>query len=272
VAVVDQAGLCDVTKAISSAEVCAIDTESSGKDPRKASLFGIAFSVCEGHAFYVPTIQADLRGISTDSVLKELRRLLAKPVKVVGHNLKYDYVLLKRYGIHIAVPYFDTMLAAHECFGDWDFFNLGAVAKRLLGREIKRYRDLVENGQTLLGIPFKDLVEHGCADADITLMLHDHLRRILRQKGIEDQFTKKVMPLMRLLAEREHGGLRIDVGAIVRTKDILLKEIETAQAAVFTRVGKRFDFDSVRDIETVLKSIDEDSGANRQAIPPTESA
>ncbi|MCI0620649.1 MAG: hypothetical protein L0387_03090 [Acidobacteria bacterium] len=97
-------------KAISSAEFCAIDTESSDKDPRKASLFGVAFSVREGHAFYVPIIQADLHGISTDSLLKELRQLLAKRVKVVGHNLKYDYVLLKRYGIQIAVPYFDTML------------------------------------------------------------------------------------------------------------------------------------------------------------------
>ena len=256
VAVVDRAGLRDLSKAISNAEFCAVDTESSGKDPRKASMFGVAFSVREGHAFYVPTIQADLHGISSDSVLKELRKLLTKPVKVVGHNLKYDYVLLKRHGIQIAVPYFDTMLAAHECFGDWDFFNLGAVAKRLLGKDIKRYRDLVEDGQTLLDLPFKDLVEHGCADADMALRLHGHLRKILRQKGIEDQFTRNVMPLMRLLGDRECSGLSIDIRAIARRRNVLAKEIANAQAAIFAKVGKQFDLDSLRDIETALKGID----------------
>jgi DNA polymerase-1 len=87
VPVVDRAGLRDLKKAISGAEFCAVDTESSDKDPRKASLFGVAFSVREGQAFYVPIIQADLHGISTNSVLKEFRELLAKPVKVIGHNL-----------------------------------------------------------------------------------------------------------------------------------------------------------------------------------------
>jgi DNA polymerase-1 len=256
VPVVDRAGLRDLKKAISGAEFCAVDTESSDKDPRKASLFGVAFSVREGQAFYVPIIQADLHGISTNSVLKEFRELLAKPVKVIGHNLKYDYVLLKRYGIQIAVPNFDTMLAAHECFGDWDFFNLGAVAKRLLGKEIKRYRDLVEDGQTLLDVPFKDLVEHGCADADMALRLHGHLRKILRQKGIEDQFTKNVMPLMRLLGDRESNGLRISIRVIARKRDVLVKEIAAAQAAIFAKVGKKFDLDSLRDIETALQSID----------------
>src|SRR6516225_2916885 len=80
---------------------------------------------------------------------------LGGQVKVVGHNLKYDYVLLRRYSIRIRAPHFDTMLAAHECFGDWDFFNLGAVAKKLMGLDVKRYRDNVDEGQTLQDIPFK---------------------------------------------------------------------------------------------------------------------
>ncbi len=256
VAVVDRAGFSDLKKAILCAEFCAVDTESSDKDPRKASLFGVSFSVRVGQAFYVPITQADLYGISTDSILKELRELLAKNIKFVGHNLKYDYVLLKRYGVEIAVPYFDTMLAAYECFGDWDFFNLSALTKKLLGREIKRYRDLVEEGQTLLDVPFKDLVEHGCADADMALRLHGHLHQILQQKGIEYQFTKDVMPLMRLLGDRECSGVRIDICAIVRKMDTLSMEIATARTAIFAKVGKQFDIDSPKDIEIVLRGID----------------
>ena len=256
VAVVDRAGLRDFKKAISSAEFLAVDTESSDKDPRKASLFGVAFSVRENQAFYLPTTQADLHGISTESVLGELRELLAKDVKVLGHNLKYDYVLLKRYDIQIAVPYFDTMLAAHECFGDWDFFNLGALAKRLLRKEVKRYRDLVEKGQTLLDVPFKDLVEHGCADADMALRLHGHLRDNLKKKGVEGQFVKDVMPLMRLLADKECAGVRVDVRMIVQKMDALAKAAATARAAIMASVGKQFNLDSLKDIDVVLRGVD----------------
>ena len=135
-------------------------------------------------------------------------------------------------------------------------YNLGALAKRLLGKEIRRYRDLVEDGQTLMDVPFKDLVEHGCADADMTLRLHGNLRQILRQKGIEDQFTRNVMPLMRLLGDTECSGLRIDIRAIARRRDVLTKEIATAQAAIFAKVGRQFDLDSLRDVETALKGID----------------
>ena len=139
--------------------------------------------------------ETDLCDVSTTSVVKVLRRILGRDIKVVGHNLKYDYVLLRRYGIRIE-PHFDTMLAAHECFGDWDFFNLRAVAKKLIAKDVKRYRDIVDTGQTLQDIPFKDLVEHGCADADATLKLYRRLRTILKEKSIDNQFANEVMPLM----------------------------------------------------------------------------
>src|SRR5262245_55907582 len=188
-AVVDRAGLSEFEKAVASAKVCAVDTEATDKDPRKASLLGVAIAITEGQAFYIPVTETDLRDVSTESIIDALRRLLGSHVKVVGHNLKYDYVLLRRYGIRIQVLHFDTMLAAQECFGDLDFFNLGAVAKKLIGKNVKRYRDLVDEGETLQEIPFKDLFEHGCADADAALRLYGCLRTILKKKGIDSQFT-----------------------------------------------------------------------------------
>ena len=64
------------------------------------------------------------------------------------------------------------------------------------------------------------------------------------------------MPLMQLLGDRECSGIRIDIRAIARRRDVLEKEIASAQAAIFAKVGKRFDLGSLRDIETALKSID----------------
>ena len=70
--------------------------------------------------------------------MRPANRFNEAPGGVCVLNLKYDYVLLRRYGIQIQTLHFDTMLAAHECFGDLDFFNLGAVAKKLIGKDVKR--------------------------------------------------------------------------------------------------------------------------------------
>src|ERR1019366_7049161 len=121
---------------------CTVDTESSGKDPHSAELFGISISVKKGEAFYVPTAVHDLGGVDRDTVISALRRLLEGGIKVTGHNLKYDYVLLRKHGIKIVDVDFDTMLAAYDCFGDSDVLNLQYLAKRHLGRTIKAHGEI----------------------------------------------------------------------------------------------------------------------------------
>ena len=83
------------------------------------------------------------------------------PVRRVmpNHNLKDDYAVLRRYELEPDSPHFDTMLAAYACFGDWEFWNLAAIVKKLLGLSIKRYRDIVGAGETFLDRPFNELVD-----------------------------------------------------------------------------------------------------------------
>ncbi len=165
---------------LSQTEVCAIDTETSGKDPRCATLYGVSMAVKEGQAFYVPMMQSDLDGLSPEDVCARLNVVFSRKLKLVGHNLKYDFAVLQRNGIDVQELHFDTMLAAHECFGDWEFWNLSALAKKLLGASVKRYRDIVGDGETFLDRPFKELVEHACCDADMALRLHAVLTKELR--------------------------------------------------------------------------------------------
>jgi hypothetical protein len=254
-AVRDEAGLRQLRDAISNCDVCAIDTESSDKDPRRATLFGVAFAVGEGRAFYVPVTEADLRGTTPKDVLRVLRQLLATDLKAVGHNLKYDYVLLRRHGIEMKNPYFDTMLAAYDCFGDLPFFNLSALSRRFLGRDIKRYRDIVDEGKTLLDVPFNDLVEHGCSDADTTLRLHRYLRQALAERRIEDAFMTVTMPLMRLLGDTEVDGLRIDVRALMRQQSALERQTAALRRLIDGQGGKGADLESVKGVAAFVMSL-----------------
>jgi DNA polymerase I-like protein with 3'-5' exonuclease and polymerase domains len=253
-AIRNDAGMQELEVRVSHSEVCAIDTEATDKDPRSASLVGLAFSVKAEEAFYVPLVEADLE-LPTDTVKARLQKVLAGRTRFVGHNVKFDCVLLRRHGITIKHIVFDTMLAAYECFGDWEFFNLAAAARRLLGKEIRRYRDIVGEGATLLDIPFKELLEHACSDADITLRLYRRLKQELESRRLLQQFSTQTMALLRTLVDKECNGVRLNIKAVHRRKEVLAKEVDALRKAVVTQAGKKFDLDSPMETASVLRGI-----------------
>src|SRR5438876_9006740 len=108
-------------------------------------------------------MQPDLDGVSQEEVRTRLEKIFRIKAKFVGHNIKFDYLILRKHGMRLRKIDFDTMLAAGDCFGDWDFFMLVEVSRRILGTQIIRYSEIVEEEQTFLVGPFKDLVEHACS-------------------------------------------------------------------------------------------------------------
>lgn len=250
-----EAGMRELEALVSKSEVCALDTEASDRDPRSASLFGVAFSVKAGEAFYVPVTDADLEGTSVELIKARLRKLFAGRTRFVGHNVKFDCVLLRRHGIAIKNVFFDTMLAAYECFGDWEFFNLGALAKKLLAKNIKRYRDIVDEGETLLDVPFNELLEHACTDADMTLRLYHQLEKELEKRKLLEQFSDQTMALLRVLADKECDGVRLNIRVIHRRREVLAEEVEVLRRAVIAQAGKEFDLDSPTETASALCEI-----------------
>jgi len=213
-AVIDRAGMQELESLICSSKVCAIDTESDDKDPRKATLFGVAFSVKEGEAYFVPLIDHDLKDIVKDDVLKALKGICESDVKFVGHNLKYDYLLLMRNGLKMRSLHFDTMLAAYECHGEPDLLKLQYLVESKLGKRIKSYSQLVDKGNTLLDLPFEEMVNHGCKDADMTLRLYPIFQDELRVRELTNQFFNHSMQLLMRLGRLESEGISIDEGKL----------------------------------------------------------
>ncbi|PYT29601.1 MAG: hypothetical protein DMG57_11140 [Acidobacteria bacterium] len=255
-AVRTRADLDELERMIKAAKVCSVDTEASDKDPRNAVLYGVAFSVRERQGVYVPLMQADLDGISSEEVRSRLEKLFKGKAKFVGHNIKFDYLILRKHGIRLRGVHCDTMLAAQECFGDWEFFNLGEVARRLLGRTIKRYRDIVEKEQTFLDVPFKDLVEHACTDADMSLRLFRRLSEELRNRQLEHCFLKERMSILATLAEMECNGVRIDVKKIEISTKGLLTEADALKTLILEETGCDFDLDSPKATSDALRKVE----------------
>ena len=195
-AITSEADLERVVSQLSTSACCAIDTESSGKDPHSAELFGVSISGKEGEAFYIPMFEHGPKWIEPTIIASVLNKVFQGSINVVGHNLKYDYVLLKRNGINIAHIDFDTMLAAYDCFGDSDLLNLQYLSKRLLGRTIKAHKDIVREGHTLLDVAFQDVVYYACEHAEVTLQLADILRQELARRNVEDQYRNVTLPMV----------------------------------------------------------------------------
>jgi DNA polymerase I len=248
-----EADLQSAVAELCASRCCAIDTESSGRDPYSAELYGMSISCKHGEALYIPTLEQDIKGVERSRIMAVLRELFEGPIKVFGHNLKYDYVLLRRNGINIANIGFDTMLAAYDCFGDADFLNLQYLAKRLLGRTIKAHKDIVGPSGSLLDVPFHGVVHYACEHADATLQLAGVLQQELARRGIEQQYRNETLSLVKTLGDLECDGVPIDVESLRAIRDSLADQVSRAKEAVIGRVGSCFNLDSDEEVTAVLK-------------------
>jgi DNA polymerase I-like protein with 3'-5' exonuclease and polymerase domains len=254
-AVVDRKGLMAVESLIRASKLCSIDTESDDKDPRQGTLLGVSFSVKEGEAWFVPLIDSGLKGLSKNDVLKVLRRILNSDVDFIGHNIKYDCLLLRKSGIPIKSIYFDTMLAAFDCHGDWPFFNLPYVTKRLLGKQIESYSDVVDEGSSFLDVPFREMVNHGCQDADMTFRLYRVLLAQLEGRDITRQFLNETMGLLHRLAKLEFDGIAVDVGGIDKIRQRFVEQGTRLRSEICRMVGKVFDCEAEQELSEILREV-----------------
>jgi DNA polymerase-1 len=252
-AVVNRTAMKDLASLVQASKVCAIDTEGDDKDPRQGTLFGVSFSVKQGEAYFVPLIENDLKDVSKAEVLQFLKRLCASDVDFIGHNIKYDYLLLWRNGIRIKSIHFDTMLAAYDCHGDWDFFNLRYVSQKLLGKEITSYTDLVEPNSTFLDLPFQVMVHHACQDADMTMRLYPVLVDQLRERGITAQYYHDTMPLLKRLCDLECTGIPVHEQKINTLRETLLERAVRLKDVIYKAWGKTFDLDAQTGLSAILR-------------------
>jgi DNA polymerase-1 len=254
-AVTNRKSMEELEARIKSAGVFSIDTESDDKDPKSGTLLGVSFCLREGQAHFVPLIERDLEDLNKEDVLRFLNRVLRSDVNIIGHNIKYDYIILRRSGVKISSIHFDTMLAAYDCYGDWEFFNLKHLAHALLGRQIKAYRDIVDQDSTFLDLPFTDLVRHACQDADITFQLYTVLLDELKKRNLEQQYCSDTMPNLKRVCDLEIDGVFVDEQKLDKIRDLLLKRAVCLKDEVSAKLGEVYDLDSRKDLSTILTEV-----------------
>ena len=233
-------------------EIC-FDTETTDLDANEADPVGISFSYKKGEGYYIPC-PSDKNALS--GLLEQLRPLFERSdVTWVGHNLKYDLLILKWLGIEPRGKIFDTMLA-HYLIDPEGRRSMDYLSARYLGYEPVHIEELIGKkgkGQgNMRDVEKEKIKEYAVEDADITLQLKSVFLPELGSKQVERVFREVENPLVQVLTDMEFEGVRIDVPFLNDYSRLLEKEAKKCEESVYQQAGVRFNLASPKQLGEVL--------------------
>jgi DNA polymerase-1 len=243
----------DLVKYLSGSDEICFDTETTGVDPNDAEIVGMSFSVKPGEGFYV-FCPADEK--ETAKRLKFFEPLFSnKKIKWIGHNIKYDMLILKWYGYELAGDIFDSMLA-HFVIEPDGKNGMDALSERYLGYEPVHIEELIGKkgkGQgSMRDVEPEKIKDYAAEDADITLQLKNVFLPKLKEKEVEKVFYEVDNPLVKVLAAMEFEGIRVDEKFLKEYSKELEKEAKAAEESVYKQAGVRFNLASPKQLGEVL--------------------
>ncbi len=258
VTVVDSAPALDALVAnLKSAPLISVDTETTSTDEMTATLVGISLAVREGEAWYVPVGHRSGAQLPLEQVLSALRGPLTDArIQKIGHNIKYDFIMLARHGICVAPLAFDTMLA--EFVLDPNSRNLGLknMAAARLGLEMTHIEDLIGSGKKQISMAeaaIADAAPYAAADAEAVVRLKPILEKELAEfPKLPELFHEIEMPLIAVLADMEMAGIALDKNFFADFSVELTERMGTIEQNIYAAAGKTFNINSTQQLSDVL--------------------
>ncbi|MDR3199827.1 MAG: DNA polymerase I [Spirochaetales bacterium] len=235
-----------------TAKVFAFDTETTDVDPFHAELVGFSLSVESDCACYVPVMAPFGEGLGLKDTLPRLKKLLEDPsVFIVGQNIKFDYKILRRLGVNFT-PGFDTMIAAWLLNADAAVYNMDRLAEVYLRYQTIHYKEVVPKGETFDVVDIETATRYAAEDADITFRLYEIFAKLLKERKLDKLFFELEMPLVRVLADMELEGIRLDPSVLATYSVELEKDLAVLQSEIFSLVGHEFNINSTKQLQDVL--------------------
>ncbi len=233
--------------------VYAFDVETDSTDEMRAVPLGFSLSAKEGTACYIPVRARDVSCIPAAEVKSRLAGLLEDPsVRLVGQNAKYDYKVMRRWGVKPANVFFDTMIAAWVLESDQGTYGLDRMAEQRLGFRTLPYEDLVGKGQTLEDIPIQQVTDYSGEDADLTLRMYHVLSKELEEQGLARLFSTVEMPLLVVLAEMELTGIRVLATELQAYGKELERSLAGLESEIYELCGRKFNINSTKQLQEIL--------------------
>ncbi len=239
-------------------EIC-IDTETTGIDANNVTLVGLSFAIKEHEGYYIPVINEEDQKNNAENILSLFKPLFENlHITWIGQNLKYDFLVLKWYGVELKGKTFDTMLA-HYVIEPEGRRSMDLLSAQFLGYEPVSIETLIgkkgKNQGTMRDVPLEQITEYAAEDADITLQLKNCFSPLIEKRGVTKVFNEVENPLVRVLVDMEYEGVKVDVGFLNDYSKVLEEEAKKAEERVFEQAGVRFNLASPKQLGEVLFDI-----------------
>ena len=249
----------DFIKVISTKKEICIDTETTGIDANNVQLVGLSFSNTIHTGYYMPVANDGNGEDGAKHILEKLKPLFEdESITWIGQNLKYDFLVLKWYGVELKGKTFDTMLA-HYVIEPEGRRSMDILSEQFLGYEPVSIENLIgkkgKNQGTMRDVPLDQITEYAAEDADITLQLKECFEPLLIKRDVQRVFNEVENPLMQVLVDMEFEGVKVDEQFLNEYSKVLEADIKVSEERVFEKAGVRFNLASPKQLGEVLFDI-----------------
>ena len=234
-------------------KILSLDTETTSTSAIDAELVGLSFSVAEHEAYYVAVPSNQNEAQAMVNIFKPLYE--NEDIVKVGQNIKYDYMVLRRYGIDLQGPMFDTMLA-HYIVQPELRHNMDYMAETLLNYKTIHIDELIgqkgKNQKSMRDLSPAEICDYAAEDADITLQLKNVLEPQLKEVGGERLFYDIEMPLVKVLADMELNGVCLDTESLSETRRVFTERMQAYEHHAYELAGEEFNISSPKQVGDIL--------------------
>jgi DNA polymerase-1 len=254
-----------------AAGLVAFDTETTSLNAMQAGLVGFSLAVAPGEACYVPISHGkmgdDLFGgaslapgqIALSEALAQLKPLLEDAATLkIGHNLKYDALVMATHGVAIA-PFDDTMLMSYALDGGRGAHGMDDLAERHLGHLCISFGDVIAHApgskkseKTFAGVPIDKATEYAAEDADVTLRLWMVLKPRLAAERVTTVYETLERPLLPVIAGMERDGIKVDRDILSRLSGTFAQRAAEHEALIYELAGHKFNLGSPKQLGEFL--------------------
>ncbi|MGX9985628.1 DNA polymerase I [Soonwooa purpurea] len=232
--------------------VC-FDTETTSLNELEAQLIGMSFSYKSGLAYYIPIPEDQEKAQEIVEIFRPFFE--SEDVLKIAHNLKYDYKVLRNYNTDVKGPMFDTMIA-HYLLNPDGRHGMDYLSEMYLNYTPISIESLIgkkgKNQLTLRKINLAEQTAYAAEDADITFQLYQLFAPQLKKENLEDVFLNIEMPLMKVLANMELAGVKLDSDWLKKESLDLENDLRNLETQIFELSGEEFNMNSPKQLGEVL--------------------
>ena len=249
--------LASLKQALDASSLIAFDTETTALDPLRAELVGLSLAVKEGEGYYIPLgHKGEQPQLKVSEVIEALTPALTNPsIEKAGHNIKYDALVLARYGLRVSPLSFDTMIAEWLTNPASRDLGLKDLAGTLLGIRMTHIEELIGRGKnqlTMDEVPIAAAAPYAAADAEVTLRLIPLLKEKMQKTNSTGIFNTIEMPLVPVLLKMEQEGISLDIDFFKRFSAEIGERLRLIEDEVHQAVGHAFNLNSSQQLSKVL--------------------